>query len=125
MKSKPLIVHLSNEFNRYMSANIDHSEKGRDAIELLCREFMPSGSGFDSGTRFDFDKSRANRFVFVTDFHHMDENGYYEGWTHHEITVIPTFTGFDISRISGRDRNGIKDYIADTFYCALATEVCA
>ena len=54
--------------------------------------------------------------MFRVDFHHMDDNGYYDGWTEHVVTVKPSLC-FDIEiSVSGRNRNGIKEYILDTFH---------
>lgn len=84
-------------------------------LDWLVREYMPSGSGFDSGTQLDLVRSRPDRLVFTTAFHHMDDSGGYDGWTEHTIAIVPAFDGVSIASISGRDRNGIKDYIADLF----------
>ena len=96
--------------------------KHADRISELVREHMPSGSGFDCGTHMDVEASHGEKLVFTTSFHHMDDNGYYCGWTEHTIVVTPSFSGFNL-RISGRDRNGIKDYIHDAFSMALKTEL--
>lgn len=77
-------------------------------------DLLPSGSGFDSGTTFDEDSSTDSRLVFRTSFHHMNDGGMYDGWTDHTVTVRPAFTGLDI-KVSGRNRNDIKDYIGDAF----------
>jgi hypothetical protein len=79
---------------------------------------LPSGSGFDSGTTVDVDASSDRCIVLHTSFHHMDEHGFYDGWTEHLIRIISTFSGPDV-RISGPDRNEIKDYITDTMLFAL------
>ena len=82
-------------------------------LEDLMEE-MPSGSGVDSGTKL-LDNSTPDRLVFQADFHHMDENGFYDGWTEHQIIVTPSLAyGFNV-RITGRNRNEIKDYLADLF----------
>jgi hypothetical protein len=53
----------------------------------------------------------------------MDENGFYDGWTDHTITIRPDLVfQFDM-RISGRNKNEIKDYIAECFFHALNAEV--
>jgi len=97
----------------------------RDAIDNIMREHMPRGSGFDAGTEFDVcdhvDDNRE-RLVFTTSFHHMNETGFYDGWTDHKVIVTPSFAGFDL-RVTGRDRNGIKEHIADTFHHALERAV--
>ena len=90
--------------------------------ELLekCEELLPSGSGFDAGTTIEY--ASASKIVLRTSFHHMNEHGYYDGWTEHVITVIPDLVnGFDL-RISGRNRDGIKEYIADVFFDVLKQE---
>lgn len=120
---KTLLHHLANEQFRLSGNRIDIAKNARENIESLCRDFMPRGSGFDSGTQFDFDKSKSNRLVFNTEFHHMNSNGYYDGWTSHNVTIKPDLVfGFTIA-ISGRDRNEIKDYIADAFHHALSSEL--
>jgi hypothetical protein len=88
-------------------------------IKDLTREFMPHGSGFDNGTEFDFSRSKPQRLVFTTSFHHMNENGFYDGWTEHTVIVTPTFEGIEL-RITGRNRNDWKDYAYDVFHQALS-----
>src|SRR5690606_41537978 len=64
----------------------------------------------------------ASKIVLRTSFHHMNESGFYDGWTEHIITVIPDLVnGFDL-RISGRNKNDVKEYIADVFYEVLRSE---
>lgn len=51
----------------------------------------------------------------------MNDAGYYDGWTSYRVTVYPSFVyGLDI-RISGRDRNGIKELIRTRFHDALTS----
>jgi len=90
-----------------------------DYIRELCHG-LPHGSGFDNGTHLELDRCTPTRLVFFAAFHHMTE-GTYSGWTEHVVTATATFTGFDI-RVSGRDRNEIKKYIAETFYEILGSE---
>jgi len=52
----------------------------------------------------------------------MNENGYYDGWTSHTVTVTPGWNGPEL-RITGRDRNQIKDYLYDTFHYALCEQL--
>ncbi len=92
--------------------------------ERLARqlEHMPNGNGFDSGTQLDTVRSTPERLVFTTAFHHMDENGCYDGWTDHTVTVRASLLcGLQLT-IWGRDRNGIKDYIHEAFVQALCAD---
>lgn len=75
----------------------------------------PSGSGLDAGTSIDLLKSRTDRLVISTSFHHMNETGFYAGWTEHNLVIKPSLQfGFDL-RITGENRNEIKDYLIDVF----------
>lgn len=109
--------------NCIASNNTDWRDRHEDRIESLVKMKMPSGSGFDSGTTIDLDKSTGNRLVFFTSFHHMNDAGMYDGWTEHTVTVTPSFVGgFDL-HVTGRNRNDIKDYIGETFSHALSLVV--
>ena len=84
---------------------------------------LPQGSGFDSGSTIDIDSSRPNKLVFLTAFHHMDESGFYDGWTNHKVIVTPDFRfGLDL-QITGNNRNNIKEYIGDCFHEVLGRKI--
>lgn len=96
--------------------------KHAKTIENLIHEYLPHGSGIDNGTTLDYSASDGNKLVFVCGYHHMDEWGGYTVWSHHTIVVTPAFDGFDI-RITGRNLNDIKEYLAYTYHYALSQEV--
>lgn len=97
-------------------------EKHSAAIQHLVREFLPSGSGLDAPVKFDDAHSAHNVLVFDIEFHHMDENGSYDGWTQHTLRVRPGFNGLDLT-LTGRNRNDILTYLLDLFRRALEAEV--
>ena len=87
--------------------------------ERIARECLPSGGGIDCGTTLDLQASTPERIVFNVAFHHMDAHGSYDGWTEHQIIVRPSLVyGIDL-RVTGRNRNEIKDYLAETYQSAL------
>lgn len=100
------------------SVDADHADDIMDELRQFVCMTAPSGSGFNNGTQLL--TAKPLRLEFGTAFHHMHENGYYDGWTQYKVIVTPSFNGFDL-KVTGRDRNGIKDYIADVFYNWLAT----
>lgn len=101
----------------------DWAAKHKAMLEELARNYLPHGSGFDCGTKIDLDASTGEKIVLTTSFHHMSEHGYYDGWTEHTITIRASLVfGYDL-KIGGRDRNEIKDYIADAFRDALSAEL--
>ena len=91
-----------------------------ETAEYINANILPSGSGFDNGTQFDVENSTMDKLVFTTSFHHMSEHGYYTKWTDHTVTVTPSFHGLNI-KVSGRNRNDIKDHIAECFDCLLTS----
>jgi hypothetical protein len=102
--------------------NWDWVTKHEERIKELVEEHLPSGSGFDAGSSIDLYESKPERLVFGTAFHHMSDHGYYVGWSEHNVIVTPSLLfGFNL-RVTGRDRNQIKDYIGETFQHALDTE---
>lgn len=94
----------------------------RGYIDYLVRNHAPSGSGFDLGTEFNPESSTPIKLVFSLYYYHMNERGFYGGWTRYCITVTPTFDSVHVS-VSGHDRNQVKDFIADTFYSLASQDV--
>jgi len=91
-----------------------HEEMIRELLDHL-----PSGSGWDCGTKIDLDRSTGEKLVLYGSFHHMNEGGMYDGWTEHEIWVRPSLRfGIDL-RITGQNRNDVKEYLHETFHWAL------
>ena len=97
-------------------------DRHRERLTRIERECLPSGSGVDAGSSIDLVKSKPARIVLTLSFHHMNDAGYYDGWSDHTVILTPSFDGFDL-RITGRDRNGIKDYLGDIFYHALSSPI--
>lgn len=97
------------------------------ALDWLAKQFLPHGSGVDCGTKIDRDWGHKHNFRkgfrLSMSYHHMNDGGYYDGWTEHVVTVTPSWGGIDLA-ISGRDRNGIKEYLYETTHAGL-TDVCA
>lgn len=89
----------------------------------IVKQCLPSGSGFDDGTKIDWKESTPDRLSLIADFHHMSEHGQYDGWTCHRVIVSASLL-FEIDiRVTGRDRNEIKEYIAECFHHALRENV--
>ena len=100
-------------------------DRWNDRIVKACEIALPHGSGFDSGTSFDFDNSKRDKLVFNTSFHHMSEHGDYTKWTEHSVVVTPSLLhGFEV-RVTGRDYRDyrdIKDYMGEEFHECLNQE---
>jgi len=122
------LAGLVGAYHRCCSPDANESQKGwaahhRDKCLAVVKDYMPSGSGVDSGTKLDLDASTDEKLVFDTSFHHMNDGGMYDGWTEHTVTVTPSLWNRIKIRISGRDRNDIKDYLHEIFHDALTQEI--
>lgn len=106
--------------NCEQSNNHEWEQKHAERIDQIVRDFLPSGSGVDNGTKLDT-VSDYRKLVLTFEFHHMNETGMC-GWTEHRAIVTPAFDGIDI-RITGRDRNGSKEYLYDIYHAALTTVI--
>lgn len=105
------------------AGNVEWETKHSEVIRAIAREYLPSGGGVDSGARFRFGGSSAQKLILETSFHHMDEGGGYDGWTDHTVTVRPCLRSGIVLSISGRNENGIKEYLHDLFWTALNREI--
>lgn len=93
---------------------------------LQLQALLPDGAGIDRGTRVDLHLSHDSKLVMYADFNHMNPPSNLwtdgcDGWSTHTITVTPTFDGFNL-RISGRNRNYVKDHLHDIFSVALGQD---
>ncbi len=102
--------------------NVAWAERHAEDLKKFVA-MLPDGSGFDRGTQLDQSKSTADKLVFNTAFHHMDAHGGYAGWTEHTVTVRACLQFDFYVTVSGRNRNDIKEYIADAFNSALIEDV--
>jgi hypothetical protein len=123
MKIQPVIERIASLLtaiqNCQKHGNTEWEQRHRANLDKIVKNYLPSGAGIDNGTYFDMQDSTPNKLVFRTSFHHMNETGYYDGWTEHKVIATPSFMGrFDL-KITGKDRNSIKDYLHETFTDAL------
>lgn len=121
----PLFRELASIIDAYNRCRKDGNEfatKHAESINQLIG-FLPSGSGIDNGLHIDIDASSGERLVFRFSFHHMAENGMYDGWTEHVLTVKPSLQFGFVLHISGRNRNDVKEYLCDIFQHAFSSKV--
>jgi hypothetical protein len=57
------------------------------------------------------------------EYHHMDENGSYAGWSTYKVVVTPSLAfGINVA-VRGRDRNQTKEYLAEVYNHWLTSDV--
>lgn len=112
------IAQISKTFTAYLNCKKGNNKEWEGKHEDKLNEIfnnLPSGSGIDSGIKFDWNKSKPEKLIFTFGYHHLNEGGFYDGWTDHTLVITPSFnSGYDI-RITGKDRNMVKDYLYDLF----------
>lgn len=103
-----LISEIASKCNWDKTVNDDYRWKCDLALSILQNE-LPY-----YGCKIDVSKSSISKVIITFDYHFMNDAGYYDGWEKYKLTVIPTLIGFDL-KITGKNRNMIKDYFYDTF----------
>jgi hypothetical protein len=104
---------LQARLNSIKANNTEWVDKHTIYIDAMLKA-LPHGSGIDNGMQLDFENSTETRIVFKFSWHHMDENGYYDGWSDHELIITPTFGDKDL-RITGKRLGDIKDHLYQLF----------
>lgn len=127
MKNVPLyaaIASLLATIERCKSdKNSEWADRHQDTLDAMLKEHLPSGSGIDSGTHLLVDQCKSNKLVFQADYHHMNDGGMYDGWTQHTVIVTPSLEFGAVIKITGRDRNEIKNYLGEIFHTTMFVEV--
>jgi len=123
MKSKLVYQTIASlvqaRLNCIQAENHEWLFKHTSRIEAIADLHLPSGSGIDCGTKIDLDESTSEKLVLNLSYHHMDDWGSYDGWTDHQIIVTPSLAfGFNL-RVTGKNRNDIKEYLHEVYSCAL------
>jgi hypothetical protein len=109
------LKELSKAIAGFQQCKEGFKEIHENKINELCY-LLPHGSGIDNGVKLMIEESKPERIIFYFEFHHMDENGFYSGWTEHNLTITPSFLNDFHMKISGKNKNMIKDYLYDLFY---------
>ena len=97
-------------------------KQARARLKAL-EDMLPHGSGIDGNNCILADKTTNTRIVITTEFHHMNEVGFYDGWTDHVVNAQPSFRGHVVVTVTGRNRNDIKDHLAMEFAESLDQEL--
>jgi hypothetical protein len=116
------LAFLVDQYHRQSSISAESAASYKERVEYLVNEELPSGSGFDCGTKINIEASNKDKLVFFTEYHHM-QNGMYTKWTAHRVIVTSSLAyGMEL-KVTGVNHNDIKPYIHDTFSHDLAKNV--
>ncbi len=135
MRTEKVYQVIANKLNASLMLaknNIQNewSEKHPEDIEKIVNEYMPSGSGFNTGTNFSFEKSNPEKLIFESEYEYMNNNGMYAGSIPFTVTVKPSLIGEIDVTVSGRFSKlptylgeDLKDCIVETFNNCLNKEI--
>ncbi len=118
---KALASTIAARLNCIESDNTEWIGKHHDRIDAL-QDLLPSGSGIDCGTKVDLDNSTGEKIVLTADYHHMNENGMYDGWSNGTITITPSLAhtiNIDFDWPLEGDDCDLLDYLHQTYHWAL------
>lgn len=118
---------LANEFaftilqikNCRNSKNHEFLNIAEQRLSRLTKDFIESGP--IESVYCSIDDSSLEKIVFHVTFHHMNDLGYYCGYTEHKVTIRQTFIGLCVT-VSGQNKRDCKIYIADVFDNALSSQ---
>lgn len=122
--NRPLYVHMASAIGARKrcdeTGNNEWFAKWTDRLGNML-EALPHGSGIDGTWAIDFDASTSERIVLTVQYHNMNSDGYYAGWSDLKITIKSSLQfGYDM-RIVGGDAD-LKDYLQDCIGLALTNE---
>lgn len=103
--------------NCIVSNDFTNLEKWETVINDIV-ESLPTGSGIDGETTFDFEKSKVDKLIINSEFHFMDNNGFYDGWGTFRIIISPDWRGFNMNvscKFPKKYKMILQDYLYDTF----------
>lgn len=113
----------SNDIVRSSATTENVWDQHDDILDFIEQELLPSGSGFDSGTKINREKTTDTRIVLDTAVHPLTDAGYYTAWKHFSIIVSASHLfGFTV-KSSKKLPWYIREWVLDTFYEVLDTEV--
>ena len=107
------LTELYNAIKSYKEVKPEYRDKHFEVIEQANKD-LPHGSGIDGVIAICTADCSENKIIIIFGFHHMNEDGYYDGWTEHKLIITPKFGGFKL-HITGKNRNQVKDYLYDLF----------
>lgn len=106
----------------------EQAEMWDEKLEKL-ENYLPSGSGFDSGESID-EASKPKKIIINGKFHVMDEFGMYDGFAEYKIIITPSLVyEIDLKLIGSTSwpkrmsYAGLKDYILEVYQGTLESEI--
>ena len=98
-------------------------------VEDLVKNYLPSGSGFDGDISID-EKSTDEKIIIRVEYHHMDINGFYDGWSTFKVIITASMAYNYCMQVKGESvvrkyfyHVGFDDFVISVFRDCLDKEM--
>ena len=100
-----------------------------EQMEDLVKNYLPSGSGFDGDISID-EKSTDEKIIIHVEYHHMDINGFYDGWSTFKVIITASMAYNYLVQVKGESvvskyfyHAGFDDFVISVFRDCLDKEM--
>ena len=100
-----------------------------EQMEDLVKNYLPSGSGFDGDISID-EKSTDEKIIIHVEYHHMDINGFYDGWSTFKVIITASMAYNYSMQVKGESvvrkyfyHVGFDDFVMSVFRDCLDKEM--
>ena len=100
-----------------------------EQMEDLVKNYLPSGSGFDGDISID-EKSTDEKIIIHVEYHHMDINGFYDGWSTFKVIITASMAYNYCMQVKGESvvrkyfyHMGFDDFVISVFRDCLDKEM--
>ncbi len=87
---QPMYRTLATRCRAAKQCNTDWAATHEESIEWLEENYLPHGSGFDSGCSVRIEESGPDKLVIDAPYHYMDDVGQYREWWDLVATITPS-----------------------------------
>ena len=98
-------------------------------VDELIDKYLPSGSGFDGKIELD-EKSTDEKIIIHVEYHHMDINGFYDGWSTFKVIITASMAYNYCMQVKGESvvrkyfyHMGFDDFVISVFRDCLDKEM--
>ena len=107
----------------------EYLDSKNEQMEDLVKNYLPSGSGFDGDISID-EKSTDEKIIIRVEYHHMDINGFYDGWSTFKVIITASMAYNYCMQVKGESvvrkyfyHVGFDDFVIGVFRDCLDKEM--
>ena len=107
----------------------EYLDSKNEQMEDLVKNYLPSGSGFDGDISID-EKSTDKKIILHVEYHHMNDNGFYDGWSTFKVIITASMAYNYSMQVKGESvvrkyfyHVGFDDFVISVFRDCLDKEM--